>query len=481
MSTKALAVPIYDLCDNQQTKCLWKHVWLTFGESIQKDFTTKKIRVVMEHASSDPIAICNLTSGTEEIRTCIRQTFTELIKEKNLQIRHVLYLSNEELDEISKQFSVQDVGIYNNKDCNNSIWIVGPSLIIGRGLQSFEDKFDSSKLTANGESNCLGQKSEIKFYVDLSEKDLAIIWIHDLFKLECFTNGKIELDPHNCGFKISVPDIITKKLIKNEIRSMIASENLTVTMKNHVSKSLYHMFLLEAEFQKSNSKVKQDLRKHNCIWFKHNPNTITLYAENHHILEMAGCVIKKALTNDIVKENGCITSMDVFIPRRKLKICKMLLKDRKSSIESKYSVKIYENSSTSKWFNLWSVQGEFSLVHAACFELLKMKEAIAKEKTYLINKPLDYLRFQVKRVADKRSCCFNVTCTSNSGLSTQRNTENHVDLRTEVKCRSLTVNNGFTVKLYKCSLSQNPSLGHNTLIVNVVVSSGTCKYMHRTK
>lgn len=130
MSAKPLAVGVFAFCENQQTKFLWKHVWLTFGELIKKDLIEKKIIVVMKHGSSDPIAISNTNYVT--VQTYIRQTFTKLIQENYLQIRHVRNLSIglEELNAMSKQCSVQDVGIYINKDCNNSIWIVGPSLII---------------------------------------------------------------------------------------------------------------------------------------------------------------------------------------------------------------------------------------------------------------------------------------------------------------------------------------------------------------
>ncbi|CAC5392794.1 unnamed protein product [Mytilus coruscus] len=189
-------------------------------------------------------------------------------------------------------------------------------------------------------------------------------------------------------------------LIEKEIRSEIASKNLSVAWKNHVSQSLYQLILPESKFQKFKSNVKQGLRKYNCIWFKQNPNTITLYAANHYILQMAGCVIKEALKNDIVKENRCFTSMQVVFPRRKLKICQTLFKDRKSSIENKYSVNIYERYSLNKVFCLWIVKGEESMVHAAYSELMKIKDATAKEKTYLVNEPFDYLQFQVKRVAD---------------------------------------------------------------------------------
>ncbi|XP_052082734.1 protein mono-ADP-ribosyltransferase PARP14-like [Mytilus californianus] len=79
------------------------------------------------------------------------------------------------------------------------------------------------------------------------------------------------------------------------------------------------------------------------------------------------------------------------------------------------------------------------------------------------------MQLRVTNIADSHRCC--VSLLPDKVISTKLQTK-PVDLREHIRCRSITVDDGFTVKLYKCSLQNNYWLGQNTLILNVGHSAG---------
>ncbi|CAC5392791.1 PARP10_14_15 [Mytilus coruscus] len=124
---------------------------------------------------------------------------------------------------------------------------------------------------------------------------------------------------------------------------------------------------------------------------------------------------------------------------------KKLLSDHKTSIENQYSVNVYEQDEP---LCKWTVKGEDSAVEAAYQELLNLLQMPGQDKTYIIE---DKVTAKV----------------TSSELRTIP-----VDLRKHIRCRSITVDDGLTVRLYNCSLQNNYWLGQNTLILNVEHNAG---------
>ncbi|VDI16361.1 Hypothetical predicted protein [Mytilus galloprovincialis] len=513
------AVHVLDLCNDQQSKCLWKHVWVNFETNIQEYLDIEKISISSDYDTSDPIAF---SFGTDvDVHTTIKKAFFELIEKENLEIRPIeLSIEQNQIDATSKQFAQHKVGIYINEYCKNSVWVVGHTLVLDEVVKCLKDKIPRCSITTSIYAKLDGlnisrEKETTQVFVELSEEDQAIVWIYDLLNLECFRKDNVAISHQHFGLQILVPDSSTKLLIENELKSTIRTSNLTVSCNNYsfsdclyqlIQRDTIHAFLL---FR---------LRNHKCVWFKNSQNTMTLYAENQSKLYEAYGVIKGAFKEDIIavpsrffsredakqkianleeKGNGKLliklstdlstvsvsrtddfwfnptqieymyTSKRLLIPNQKQKTMKKLLSNYKSFIENHYSVNVYEQDEP---LCKLTVKGEDSAVEAAYQELLNLQQMLhCQDKTYIIEDKVTDLELRVKNIAESCGCRVSL---SSAKVAPSEMQIIPVDLREHTRCRSITVDDGFTVKLYKCSLQNNYWLGQNTLILNVGHNAG---------
>ncbi|XP_052082733.1 uncharacterized protein LOC127720272 isoform X2 [Mytilus californianus] len=160
------------------------------------------------------------------------------------------------------------------------------------------------------------------------------------------------------------------------------------------------------------------------------------------------------------------TSKRLLVPKQKLETMKKLLSNHKSSIENQYSVNVYEQDEP---LCKWTVKGEDSAVEAAYQELLNLLQMPGQDKTYIIEDKVTDLQFRVTNIANSCRCC--VSLSSAKVTSSELRTI-PVDLRKHIRCRSITVDDGLTVRLYNCSLQKNYWLGQNTLFLNVEHNAG---------
>lgn len=411
-SSLKYAVPVLDLCDDAQSKCLWKHVWMIYGKLTEKNMSMKKIGVVNDSESSDPIAVGGPTNIVDKMHMhkCIRQTFIELIQEKNLQIKQLtnILIKVEELKTISSKFSEYEVAIYINKEVENSIWIVGPTIMIDAVVKCIEDKLHIFRVSINtnvkfDELKSLREKKEAHSIVDLSEKDQVI----------CVFNNALKEDLFSVPSRYFSRDDAKQKLAKLE------------------------------DNRKGTLSIKQG---NDCA------------------------TVQVSKTADA---GFCPTQIEylykskrVFFTKKQRKMAKMFLDKRKSFIENQFSVNIYEQD---ELFYEWIVKGEESMVEAAYKELLQIRHLPEQEKTYLIDDQIENIQLRLNTIAANSSCC--VSLSSNTVILHELQTV-AVDLREQIRCHRITIGGDFTVKLYKCSLPKNHWLGHNTLIMNVVHSAG---------
>ncbi|XP_063410842.1 uncharacterized protein LOC134693839 [Mytilus trossulus] len=520
-----IAVHVLDLCNDQQTKCLWKHVWVNFGDTIEKDLHHRNISISSDYASSDPMAISYGSDdiSTTDMQTRIRGTFVGLIQVNSLQIRPIIELSmkQDQIDAISKQFAQDKVGIYINDNCKNSVWVVGHTLVLDEVVKCLKEKLHpcSIRTSAYAKLDTLKssrEKEETQVFVQLSEEDQAIVWIYDLLNLKSFKQDNVAISHHHFGLEILVPDINTKQIIENELKSTITNANLAVSNKTYsFSDCLYQLIQRDT----IHAFLQFRLRKHKCVWFKNSQNTVTLYAENQSKINVAYGVIKGSFKVDIIavpsrffssenaiqkitnleeKANGKLliklstdfstvnvsrtddywfnltqieymyTSKRLLIPKQKQETMKKLLSYYKSSIENQFSVNIYEQDDP---LCKWTVKGEDSAVEAAYQELLKLQQMPGQDKTYIIDDKVTDLQLGVTNIADSCWCCVSLSSVKVHVAPSELRTK-PVDLRQHIRCRSITVDDGFTVKLYKCSLQNKDWLGQNTLILNVGHSAG---------
>lgn len=512
------ASEVLNLCGADDcTRYLWRHAWQTQKKKIESDLLRYEISLADDYKTGE-IFYVSPHKGTEQISKVFNQACEN---RKAMRHRFKNSLTTHEMDSLIRQFSDSELSIFEDKN-RDGIWVVGVQQNIFDVIQKLDDRAEalslhhtSTKLNEDTKSKRRSfegsfEKLSEPFYVKLSQEEEAMMWLYDIFKLDCLKSKNVRVDKEDrFHVKISVTDNETKDIIENAIKDQISLRKCTVGFKKRSFSSGVYEFLIRKEIH---DYLKTKLKSSQAVWFEDSQNCITVYCKNltraednlqwltKEIKEESFPVPRGYFKTDKAKEeltilenkyNGkavitlsenCSTvhllyTSDIYDINTQIKglfavrtinvtslrnrdMYKICFERQKRYLEGKFYVNISEENYKTSYG--WIIKGEKKDVQLAYDEIYKL---VYNVKTLLIDKSFAAVEATVKQLEDKCKC--SIAVSDQTKTASTNGEQSQTDLRDHIPCRIWNASDGSVLTLYQCNMHQHPWMLKDCIAVEV--------------
>lgn len=512
------ASEVLNLCGADDcTRYLWRHAWQTQKKKIESDLHCYEISLADDYKTGE-IFYVSPHKGTEQISKVFNQAC-----ENRKAIRHRFKnsLTTHEMDSLIRQFSDSELSIFEDKN-RDGIWVVGVQQNIFDVIQKLDDRAEalslhhtSTKLNEDTKSKRRSfdgsfEKLSDPIYVKLSQEEEAMIWLYDIFKLDCLKSKNVRVDKEDrFHVKISVTDNETKDIIENSIKDQISLRKCTVGFKKRSFSSGVYEFLIRKEVHDF---LKTKLKPSQAVWFEDAQYRITVYCRNVTEAEKNLELITKAFIEEsfpvppgyfktekakeeltilekkyngkaVIKlsENSSTVNLlftsDIYDIKTQIKgffavktitctriktrdMYKLCFERQKRYLEGKFYVNIIEEEYKTSYG--WIIKGERKDVQLAYDEILILA---FNDKTFMIDKSFAHVEAIVKQLEDKCEC--SIAVSDKIKTASTHGEQSQTDLRDHIPSRIWKASDESVLTLYQCNMHQHPWMLKDCIVVEV--------------
>lgn len=226
---------VLSLTKDDNERYIWTRVWQTNREKIKKELEEKKISVISDHKTGEPIVTAtttNIDTHLNIVRKCFHQMSGGM---KAVKRRSLRMMVDSEVTQLSVDFEKMEVGVYfdQDKDC---LWFVGNPVIIENIDSHFKTTYFVSSLPCrslrqpNDENDSSFENSfehiPNPIQINLTEDELAIIWLNDLFGCGDLPSELFHVKCDRFDIKISLVVCPEKDVVEKKIRKKLLQVDL---------------------------------------------------------------------------------------------------------------------------------------------------------------------------------------------------------------------------------------------------------------